>query len=133
MALVLDASIAAAWCLPDEKSAAADAVQDSLIDDRAIAPRLFWYELRNFLVRQERRKRLLPLETLKFLAEIEEMPIRFEEPESTHVLTLARTYGLTVYDASYLSLAASHRMPLATLDRALAAAARRAGVALFAA
>jgi len=133
MALVLDASIAAAWCLPDEKADLADAVQDRLIEDRAIAPRLFWYEIRNFLVRQERRKRILPLDTTKILADLQEMSIGFEEPESAHVLTLARTYGLTVCDASYLSLAVSYRMPLATLDRALAAAARRAGVVLFAA
>jgi len=133
MAFVLDASIAAAWCLPDERARLADAVQDRLIEDRAIVPSLFWYEVRNFLVLQERRKRIVPLETVKILTDMQGMPIRFEEPDSDHVLELARSYGLTVYDASYLSLAVSNRVPLATLDRDLAAAAKQAGVELFAA
>ena len=43
-------------------------------------------------------------------------------------LTLAERHDLSVYDATYLELALRMKLPLATLDRALAAAAKTAGV-----
>lgn len=43
---------------------------------------------------------------------------------------LARRHRLTFYDALYLALALREGLPLATLDRALAGAAQREGVAL---
>ena len=46
------------------------------------------------------------------------------------VVPLARETGLTVYDASYLELAARFGVPLATLDRRMAEAAARFGVTL---
>ena len=48
------------------------------------------------------------------------------------VLELARAHGLTVYDASYLALAARERLPLASSDDRLRAAATAAGVELVA-
>jgi predicted nucleic acid-binding protein len=44
---------------------------------------------------------------------------------------MARTYGLTVYDATYLELAMRRAATLATFDGKLAAAARAAGVRVF--
>ena len=43
-------------------------------------------------------------------------------------LRLSKRFGLTVYDAAYLELAQRRKLPLATLDRALRAAARAAGM-----
>lgn len=43
-------------------------------------------------------------------------------------IQLATRHGLTVYDAMYLQLALDIDAPLATLDRALAAAARAEGI-----
>ena len=40
------------------------------------------------------------------------------------VLSLARKHVLTAYDAAYLALALAERLPLATLDKRLAQAAR---------
>ncbi len=42
-------------------------------------------------------------------------------------LTLAATFGLTLYDAAYLELAQRRTLPLATLDRQLRDAAIKAG------
>ena len=53
------------------------------------------------------------------------------EPDSETMLTLARAHRLTAYDASYLELALRLGAPLATLDRALAAAARTTGAPLL--
>jgi predicted nucleic acid-binding protein len=46
-------------------------------------------------------------------------------------MSLAREHRLTAHDAAYLELAMRLRLPLATGDRGLRAAARRAGVALL--
>jgi predicted nucleic acid-binding protein len=49
-------------------------------------------------------------------------------PDEREVMALARRHRLTVYDAAYLELALREELPLATLDAALAEAARREGV-----
>ena len=47
------------------------------------------------------------------------------------MLFIARTQGLTVYDASYLALAQQLALPLATLDAQLMRAAQAVQVPLF--
>jgi len=47
------------------------------------------------------------------------------------VLDLARSEGLSAYDASYLELAMRRGVPLATKDEDLARAARHVGVTLL--
>ena len=47
------------------------------------------------------------------------------------VLAPARRFRLSAYDAVYLELAQHLQLPLATLDRILAAAAAAAGVAIL--
>jgi predicted nucleic acid-binding protein len=45
--------------------------------------------------------------------------------------SVANAFRLTAYDATYLEMARTEHLPLATLDRALRDAAIRAGVSLF--
>jgi predicted nucleic acid-binding protein len=47
------------------------------------------------------------------------------------ITDLARSERLTAYDAAYLELALRLGLPLATLDRDLAVAARRRGVTVL--
>jgi predicted nucleic acid-binding protein len=49
----------------------------------------------------------------------------------TRTLEIADRCELTPYDAVYLELARRRKIPLATLDRALQAAAKRMGVAVI--
>jgi predicted nucleic acid-binding protein len=67
---------------------------------------------------------------------VEALPIRIVEIERRDVLdaveSLARTSGLTAYDATYLYLSIRERLPLATLDDRLRAAASAVGCAVFA-
>jgi predicted nucleic acid-binding protein len=51
-------------------------------------------------------------------------------PEESEVVRLARSYRLSVYDAAYLELALRNRIGLATLDAALARAAKAESVPL---
>jgi len=48
------------------------------------------------------------------------------------ILSRAREMSLSAYDAAYLELAMGRGLRLATRDRALRSACRKAGVALFA-
>jgi predicted nucleic acid-binding protein len=64
--------------------------------------------------------------------------LRIEVEVSPSALTVIREgtaaavrHGLTAYDAAYVDLAARERLPLATLDTAMRAAAERVGVSIF--
>lgn len=132
MAFVVDASVVGCWCFPDEASVAADAVFERLIADEAIVPAIWWFEVRNLLVINERRGRIDAAATARFTADLARLPIRIDRaPDSETVLALARAHRLTAYDAAYLELARRLDAPLATLDRALAGAARAAGMPLL--
>lgn len=130
MTFVLDVSATVAWCLPDEESEAANRALDRLQGDEAVVPALWWFELRNALVVNERRGRLVETDTALFLAKLERLPILLDERpgRSDLVLALARRHGLSVYDAAYLEAAVRRGAPLATLDRKLVAAAQAEGV-----
>jgi predicted nucleic acid-binding protein len=128
---VVDASIVLDWAL-DEGHGTATAVRERLRTDDALAPALWWFELRNGLIVNERRQRLSETGSAQFLAWLARFPIEIDQmPNETIVMTFARRRRLTVYDAAYLELALRRRLPLATLDTALAEAARREGVAVL--
>ena len=126
--LVVDASAVASWVMPDEKG------PEVLLDriaaaDELRAPWLLWVELRNILLMGERRGRLPPGVTDTLLVAVDDLAITLvTTADSARVLALAREHDLTAYDALYLATAAQPGTMLATLDRKLAAAARREGV-----
>jgi predicted nucleic acid-binding protein len=122
---VVDASVAVAWALQDEDHPDATAAFQRLKTDQAFVPILWWYELRNVLVVNERRGRIAPAETALFLGDLASVEIIFDTAtDQAPVIALARRHRLTFYDAAYLELAMRLRLPMATLDAALAAAAR---------
>ena len=125
MAFVLDASVTATWFLSDETSETADAALDQLIDGAASVPSLWWFEVRNLLVMNERRGRHTGVGLETFLDYLTDLAIHLDySPSSPEVLRLARQHRLTVYDASYLELAQRLELPLASLDTDLIRAAR---------
>jgi len=133
--LVLDASVALAWCFDDETTAATQEVLERLDADRAIAPSLFPLEIANVLALAERRKRIRPSRVTEFVELIGTLAIEIEEQTSSRalhdVLNLARGEALTAYDASYLELAMRLGLPLASKDVSLRQAATRLGVPLL--
>ena len=132
MPFVLDASVTASWCFPDEQSAVADAAMDRLLDDEAIAPALWSIELRNIMVVNERRKRIEPADADAFLSDLARLPIRIRrDSDERALLGLARKHRLTAYDATYLDLAVRTGAAVATLDRSLANAVRAEGLELI--
>ncbi|MBW1732289.1 MAG: type II toxin-antitoxin system VapC family toxin [Deltaproteobacteria bacterium] len=134
-AIVLDNSVVMAWCFEDESNQYADQVLDSLQHVRAIVPSIWPLEVGNVLVVAERKERLKRTDCLRFLDLLSRLPIDIEQegPDRLmrEVYLLARDTGLSTYDASYLDLAMRKGLPLATLDKALAEAARDLNVELF--
>ncbi len=132
MAVVLDVSVAAAWCFPDEQAPAADRALEELPRVGGVVPGIFWYELRNVLVVNERRTRIDRVGSMRFLMRLRELRLQHDDNHDEEtVMELAREYDLSVYDASYLETALRRGDDLATLDRALAAAATAEGVAVI--
>lgn len=132
MAFVLDASLAAAWCLPDEAHPLAERALERLREDPGIVPALFWYEIRSVLLNAERRGRVEEADVGEALARLRQLPISVRNGgPDTEVLGLARRYLLTAYDACYLAVARAEDCPLASLDQDLVRAARAEGVVLL--
>jgi predicted nucleic acid-binding protein len=134
MPFVLGASVTASWAFPDERHPvalrAAELLELSL--DSSVVPALWWYEVRNMLLVNERRGRIVAARTAVFLEQIAQLSIQIEyDLTSGFIVDLARSHNLTVYDASYLALAIRDNIPLATLDKALQAAAVSAGISLL--
>jgi predicted nucleic acid-binding protein len=95
-------------------------------------PGVWWFEVRNSLVVNERRGRLSETETAAFLRNLAQLSIHIDrDPAEASVLSLARQHRLTVYDAAYLELAQREGLALATLDTALRQAASAIGVPLL--
>lgn len=130
---VIDASYALSWVLPNESSAAAERFLRGLPSDAALwVPSLWWHEVANALLVAERRERISESGSLGALEVFRSMGLETDPAAGPEMLwrlrTLGKEYGLSAYDAAYLELAARRQLPLATLDGALADAARKAGV-----
>ena len=133
MTFVLDASVAAAWILPDEDTAAGDALLHRVAAEGAVVPDLIWHELRNILLMAARRGRLPDADILPALLRLRRLPLETVPVAlggDAAAVELAARFGLTAYDVAYLALARTRDMPLATADRALRRAAAELDVAL---
>jgi predicted nucleic acid-binding protein len=133
--IVIDASVALAWCFPDEASDYADGVLVALEDRTAIVPAIWSLEIANALLVGERRKRIRQPEVRRFVELLKGLSILEDgQPFAdtvSNILPLAREHDLSAYDAAYLDVAVRHGAPLATLDKALQKAGRAAGVKIF--
>ena len=130
--LVLDNSIVLSWGLADEDDALANRAMKLTIDHGAVVPGIWWYELRNALVVNERRGRIDTKGVRATLADLGEMRIALDtDHDDRVVLDLARRHGLSVYDAVYLEVALRHRLPIASLDLRLRQAAATSRIALI--
>jgi predicted nucleic acid-binding protein len=129
---VVDASVAIAWLFEDEATPETEAVLDRLAHEEAHAPGLWELEVANVVLFAERRGRLSEAESARIIERLRGLPIRLSpnSPRLHHVLEVGRRYGLTSYDAAYLTLAQQLNLPLATLDRDLATTAGLAHVEL---
>jgi predicted nucleic acid-binding protein len=130
MTFVMDASVTASWCFPDESSSVAERAFERLLEESAAVPAHWWFELRNVLLVGERRERIDERQIARFLRLVSGLPIEIDRaPDEVAIFSLARRQRLTFYDAAYLELARRHEA-LASLDVRLVEAARAEGVRL---
>ena len=132
--IVVDASIALAWCLGDEQDELAERVLARVVTEAAAAPAHWPMEVANGMWAAERRGRLRPADSERARRllgdlDIEIVPVELSTA-MTAVLDTARDLGLSVYDATYLDLARFRGIALATLDEDLVRACRVSGVPL---
>ncbi len=134
-AFVLDCSVAMTWCFHDE---ATDATRELLLrldEETALVPSFWFLEVANVLALAEKKKRIDFGRSIDFIDDLLSLNIETDPFNHTaafsDILPLSRHYGLTTYDALYLELASREDIPLATLDKKLAAAAKREHVQLL--
>lgn len=126
--LVLDASVSAAWAMPDADSEYATAMLKAVFQRGAWVPWIWWFEARNVLVINERRGNIAGKLAREHLALLTDLPVEIDSaPDEVATLYFAEKHGLTFYDATYLELATRTGSALATLDRRLISAARAEG------
>jgi len=94
-------------------------------------PALWHLEVANVLMGAQRKGWIDKAGIEKFLSALDVYDIEVDSETMalawSKTLGIAESFGLSVYDASYLELALRRGLPLATLDRSLRAAIQKAG------
>jgi len=134
-AFVLDASVALAWFVDDPVPPYAVQVREAIVNGKkALVPGLWALEMANGLLMAERRGKLTAVEVDYGLRQLEVVVAAGIEIDTVAVPAIrdafapAHAHQLTAYDAVYLGLARRERLPLATLDKSLRAAAAKVGI-----
>ena len=132
---VLDASVSVCWCFENQATAYSERIFELMAEgSEARVPFLWPAEMASVLVLAERNKRIAPARVAAQIEAIGQWSIQVDAEginrSFQQILTLAREYQLTTYDAAYLELAMRDALPLATLDQRLRRAARAVGVSL---
>lgn len=132
MSIVVDASMAIAWLFDDENTADAHAVMRRVVAEGALVPTLWRLEVANVLRNAVRRGRCDQVYADRSLARLGRLAIHSDEDTDRQAWGVTRQLSqeenLTLYDAAYLELALRKRIPLASCDAALIAAAKRRAV-----
>lgn len=129
MRIVVDASFAGAWVLPDEGSSLAQKLLKRALSSEVelCVPRLWIYEVSNLLISAERRKRITEDQLGEAHELIDAVPRTTFDHEPLlareRISNFARKFRLSAYDAAYVELADRLQCALATLDKNLAKAA----------
>ena len=127
--VTIDASAAASWLLPLQRTQAAD---EFLMDDQPrllIAPDIFAWEIGNLLARNARRDAKA---AASYLLDLEALDIGVTAPRDHEsvlgLVDFAARQGLSLFDAAYLFLCLERGASLASRDGRLLDAAGAAGV-----
>ena len=138
MKFVLDNSVTMRWFFgdgkPNEINYALN-VLETMKNAAAIVPSIWGLEVSNVIAKAEYKGLVTEARSAVFLKMLKELDI--EADFQTHlrslddILNLARRYGLSSYDASYLELALRENVSLAALDEDLIKSAKKAGIKIY--
>ena len=79
MAFVLDASVTACWAFDDEDHPDASLAFERMRTEEGVVPCLWWFEVRNILVANERRRRIAEADTASFLLNLSRLRLRADQ------------------------------------------------------
>jgi predicted nucleic acid-binding protein len=137
--VVLDASAAANFLLPDENNDFGDSVLRYIQESGALVPVLWNYEIGSLLSIATRRQRIDNAYRQLALNRLLTLPVSYWDADgitsmahAERIAKLANESTLSFYDATYLYIAQSNKLMLATLDRAMQSVAEQLRVPLFA-
>ncbi len=131
-AFVVDASVSAAWFLPDEATPYTEAALQATAEVDVWVPALWSLEVGNLFLSAQRRRRINDAKRRELVIAAAGLRLRIDR-EAVSMIELdelATAFSLSAYDATYLELAIRRKLPLATLDQALRKAMGKAGVEL---
>jgi predicted nucleic acid-binding protein len=135
---VLDASVTIRWALQDGSAADqtyADRVLDSFAVTFALVPALWYSETIHVLRCAEDDGKFGESALTGFVYRLGQLRIELDAAAPSGVqlavAAISREFRLTGYDAQYLELARRRNVPLATLDKDLRKASKKAGVPLY--
>ena len=135
---VLDASVTIRWALKDGSAADrtyADQVLDSFAVTFALVPALWYTETIHLLRCAEDDGKFGESALTGFVYRLGQLPIELDAAAPSGVqlavAAISREFKLTGYDAQYLELARRRNLPLATLDKDLRKASKKAGVPIY--
>ena len=123
MTVVIDASVAVKWLLPERGAEEASAY----LSERLLAPPMFRFECANAVIRRWRKNEIGRDEAGRLLAEVEYLPVELRPVEERAVFDLALALRHPVHDCAYLALARSEGVQMVTADDRFLRAAREAG------
>ena len=128
MILIVDASVAVMWFVPEPSSEAAAALLDSA--DELVAPDYVRIEVASALLKALRRGAIDRADADEALAVLSEGAVRTlpAAERCAEALAIAREHGGSLYDALYVAVARELEGRVITQDSRLAEVARSAGV-----
>lgn len=127
MRIVIDTSaIVAVLTSEPQRSALVKATEGADL----LAPGSVHWEVGNAMSAMLKRRRATPAQVQRCLAAYARIPIRLVDVPLPLALEIAADHGLYAYDAYLITCALQQRVPLLTLDRALAQVADDVGVSL---
>jgi predicted nucleic acid-binding protein len=133
---VVDASVGFAWVYDGQASPETAKLLEEVASGRpVVVPSLWFLEVANVLLVAQRRQRITVTQRRAALGQLGGLQLVRDDEAGCNafgkISDLAERHGLTVYDATYLELAARRKLPLASRDEPLRQAARRCGVAVL--
>lgn len=124
---VLDASVAAKWCLPEEwedYSAQAVSLLGACVtgETKILVPDLFWAEMGSILWKAVRMRKLSSSSAFSSLKLIQNLGLFIHPTDDliSEALQIALQYHRTVYDCLYVALAVRSSTDFITADERLA-------------
>jgi predicted nucleic acid-binding protein len=122
--MIVDASVAVKWFLPEEElESEAQLVRYALLDERisASAPSILWSEVAHAIVGAVRQKRFAEEQAKSVTARFHRLraAVELTDVDVKDAIDRALKVGIGAYDAQYLSLAAQLDESVITADRRL--------------